>query len=449
MQVERGKATVARRFDLRPREAPIEVRLTRGGEEVQARERAGRRRAARRAGDDPLPARRLRAPPGRQRDAPRGDRASATASTSSRCTVADLTGASVCFDLDHDERASSPAAPTAVEPYLHGDLPAASQALDRAGQTRAREPAARRAPPGARREREGRALLRGRRPRAARPPSSRPTSDDASHVGDALRAGRRLRPRRRALPRDRRPRSKRRRGLRGGLRLRRGHRLLPARRRGDKVLELLEKIGRYFEAGQAALAAGRRASARSGTSSRWTCATRTTPRPAARSRSCSRSAATSTSPPAKLGEAVAASGDADAAPLELLEQLGDLLERAGPAGARPRDLRDDPQARLHLRRRRAAHRDACASCARASSRRARFATRAARRAPRTAVGAAAGREPLRDPGRDRPRRHGRRLPGARPAPRPQRRAEAPARQPAREPDRGASSSCARRARPPR
>jgi tRNA A-37 threonylcarbamoyl transferase component Bud32 len=49
--------------------------------------------------------------------------------------VQDFVGASLVFPIERDELAVFTGCPDAVEPYLAGDLPAASQALDRAGHT--------------------------------------------------------------------------------------------------------------------------------------------------------------------------------------------------------------------------------------------------------------------------------------------------------------------------
>ena len=49
--------------------------------------------------------------------------------------VQDFVGASLVFPIERDEMALFTGCPDAVEPYLGGDLPAASQALDRAGHT--------------------------------------------------------------------------------------------------------------------------------------------------------------------------------------------------------------------------------------------------------------------------------------------------------------------------
>jgi tetratricopeptide (TPR) repeat protein len=322
VQVERGQ-TLPLTFDLRPKEAPIEVRVVQGAEtgegpEVQAV-------AALRGRPDSLRYLRggsalLTVPEGSYRVVVGcGDRV-----FEEEVSVQDLAGASVAFRLDRDEQALFTGCPEAVEPYVNGDLLAASQALDRSGQAKlANLIRAEYHRERGETEKAGRFYeAAGRVQEAAELAAD---GEDAQHsatlfaqAGDFGRAGERYRE--------------------TGDFARAAEAYEAAfdydaaidchRTAGNvvKALELLEKTGRYFEAGEAALEledADRAIRNLQQVDLR-------DPDYAEACRVLAQMFADRGDPELaaqKLGEAVSASGDG--APLEMLEQLGDLLERAG------------------------------------------------------------------------------------------------------------------------
>jgi tetratricopeptide (TPR) repeat protein len=324
VQVARGSVTPVV-FDLRPREAPIEVRLARDGAEVKdsmVQAVAG-----------------LRGRPDSQRYLRGGSALLQVGNGSHRVVVGcgdrvyeqevrvqDLAGASVCFHLDGDHGAVFTGCPEAVDPYLNGDLPAASQALDRAGQTelanllRAEYHKERGETAKATRYYEA----AGRMQEAAELSTE---DQDAEHsatlfaqAGDFGRAGERYRE--------------------TGDYARAAEAYEAAfdydaaidchRRAGNlaKAQELLEKTGRYFEAGQLALDSGDAERA----IRNLQLVDLRDPDHAEACRVLAHLFAERGDlelAAAKLGEAISSAGDLDGAPLELLEQQGDLLQRAG------------------------------------------------------------------------------------------------------------------------
>jgi tRNA A-37 threonylcarbamoyl transferase component Bud32 len=324
IRVERGQALVVT-FNLRPEEAPIEVRITRGGTETQDTKTQGS--VALRGAPETLRYLRngsalLHVGNGTHRVAVGlGDRV-----FEEEIVVANLTGASVCVQADNDDAAVFVGCPDAVEPYLLGDLPTASQALDRAGQTEL-----------ANLLRAEYHKERGESDRAARyyeaagrvqeAAELAAEGSDASHsatlfeqAGDFGRAAERFRE--------------------SGEYERAAAAFEAAfdyegaidcyRRAGvaDKVLELLERTGRSFEAAEAALRAGDGDRAIRNLQ-------QVDLRDPDYAEAC-RMLGTLFSErgeldlaAAKLADAVTASGDVDSAALELLEQYGDTLERAG------------------------------------------------------------------------------------------------------------------------
>jgi tetratricopeptide (TPR) repeat protein len=325
VKVERGQTTKLE-FDLRPREAPIEVRLTQG--------EAG---AAPDASVQAVAA--LRGRPETIRYLRGGSAILQVGNGVHRVVVGvngrvyeqevqveDFVGASVCFDLDREEQALFAGCPAAVDPYVNGDLLAASQALDRAGNTQLAN------------------LLRAEHHR------ERGEADKASHYYEA--AGRVQQAAELSIETDDAQKSA---TLfeqagdfgRAAERYRETGDLekaaaayeaafdyesaIDCHRRagnGEKSLELLEKIGRYFEAGQEALAAGDEDRAIRNLQL-------VDIRDPDHGEACSILAhlfgerGDLELAAEKLGEAVSAAGDVDSAPLEVLERLGDLLERAG------------------------------------------------------------------------------------------------------------------------
>ena len=134
VKVERGKSTTLQ-FDFRPHEAPVEVRLvTSAGEEenvadvkavVALRGVAGSTRYVR--GGTAL----LHVPNGEHTVVVGWE----DRILEQQLFIQDFVGASLVFPIERDDMAVFTGCPDAVEPYLSGDLPAASQALDRAGHT--------------------------------------------------------------------------------------------------------------------------------------------------------------------------------------------------------------------------------------------------------------------------------------------------------------------------
>jgi tetratricopeptide (TPR) repeat protein len=325
VKVERG-TTVKLQFDLRPREAPIEVRLTQGPDGA-APDASVQAVAALRGRPETIRYLRggsaiLQVGNGTQHVVIGvADRV-----YEEQVSIQEFTGASVCFDLDRDEQALFVGCPAAVDPYVNGDLPAASQALDRAGQTEL-----------ANLLRAEHHKQRGETDKAARyyqaagrvqeAAELSVDADDAQQsatlfeqAGDFGRAGERYRDigdfekaaaaYEAAFDYDAAIECHRRAGG------------------AAKALELLEKIGRYFEAGQAALAcedadrAIRNLQLVDLRDPDHAEACRMLAQMFAERGDLDLAAE-------KLGEAVSVAGDAEGAPLELLEQLGDLLQRAG------------------------------------------------------------------------------------------------------------------------
>ncbi len=313
-------------FDLRPREAPIEVRLTQGSgsevkdSQVQAvaalRGRPETMRYLR--GGSAL----LQVGNGTHRVVVGcGDRV-----YEAEVHVQDLAGASVCFNIDGDHGAVFTGCPEAVDAYVNGDLTAASQALDRAGQTELANLLR------AEYHRE-----RGESAKAARyyeaagrmQEAAELVSDDqgASHsatlfaqAGDFGRAGERYR--------ETGDYAKAAEAYEAAFDY---EAAIDCHRRAgnrDRVQELLEKTGRYFEAGQAALEAGDAERA----IRNLQLVDLRDPDHAEACRALAQMFAERGDvelAAQKLGEAISAAGDLDGAPLELLEQMGDLLQRAG------------------------------------------------------------------------------------------------------------------------
>jgi tetratricopeptide (TPR) repeat protein len=313
-------------FDLRPREAPIEVRLTQGsGGEVKdsmvqavagVRGRPDSQRYLR--GGSAL----LHVGNGTHRVVVGcGDRV-----YEQEVYVHDLAGASVCFNVESEQDAVFSGCLDAVEPYLNGDLTAASQALDRAGQTelanllRAEYHKERGETAKAARYFEAAGRMQEAAELASEDRDAQHSATLFAQAGDFGRAGERYRE--------------------TGDWARAAEAYEAAfdydaaidchRRAGnlERAQELLEKTGRYFEAGQVALASD-------------------DPERAIRNlqmvdlrdpdhaEACKVLAQMFAErgdlelAAAKLGEAISSAGDLDGAPLELLEQLGDLLQRAG------------------------------------------------------------------------------------------------------------------------
>jgi tRNA A-37 threonylcarbamoyl transferase component Bud32 len=324
IRVERGQAQLVT-FNLRPEEAPIEVRVTRGGTETQDSKAQGS--VALRGAPETLRYLRngsalLHVGNGTHRVVVGlGDRV-----FEEEVVVVNLNGASVCIQADNDEAAVFVGCPDAVEPYLVGDLPTASQALDRAGQTelanllRAQYHKERGESDKAARYYEA----AGRVQEAAELVAE---GSDASHsatlfeqAGDFGRAAERFRE--------------------SGEYERAAAAFEAAfdydgaidcyRRAGvtEKVLELLERTGRAFEAAEASLRAGDGDRAIRNLQ-------QVDLRDPDYADAC-RMLGTLFSERgelelavAKLADAVSASGDVDSSALELLEQYGDTLERAG------------------------------------------------------------------------------------------------------------------------
>jgi tetratricopeptide (TPR) repeat protein len=324
VKVERGQL-VKLAFDLRPKEAPIEVRLTKGEQPVQ---------------DSTVQAvTALRGRPETIRYLRSGSALIHVANGTHRVVVGcgdrvyeqevrvhDLAGASVCFDLDRDEQALFVECPEAVEPYVNGDLPLAAQELDRAGQTRL-----------ANQLRGEYHQARGETEKAARYYEAAGRMQEAAELtadgddtersatlfkqaGDFGRAAERYREL--------------------GDHAQAGEAYEAAfdydaaidchRQAGNtaKVVELLEKTGRYFEAGQSALESGDGDRA----IHNLQLVDLRDPDHAEACRLLGQLFAERGDfelASQKIGEAISASGELDGAPLELLDQLGDLLQRAG------------------------------------------------------------------------------------------------------------------------
>jgi tRNA A-37 threonylcarbamoyl transferase component Bud32/Tfp pilus assembly protein PilF len=323
IRVERGQAQVAT-FNLRPEQAPIEVRLTRGGEAVQDASRQG--------------AVALRGAPETLRYLRGGTALLQVGNGTHRVVVgledrvfeqevyvANLTGASACFAADRDDLAVFTSCPDAVEPYLLGDLPMASQALDRAGQTELAN-LLRAEYHKERGENEKAARYYEAAGRVQEAAELAAESDDAQHsatlfeqAGDFGRAAQHYRESgdfERAAA-----------AFEAAFDY---HEAIECYRQAhapDKVMELLERTGRSFEAAQAALQAGdgdraiRNLQQVDLRDPDYCEACRTLGTLFAERGDLDLAVA-------KLADAVSASGDEDSAQLELLEQYGDLLERS-------------------------------------------------------------------------------------------------------------------------
>ena len=414
--VERGQ-TAKLEFDLRAREAPIEVRLVQGPDGA-APDPSVQAVAALRGRPESIRYIRggsaiLQVGNGTHRVVVGvGDRV-----YEQQVPVEELVGASVCFALDRDEQALFTGCPAAVDPYVNGNLLAASQALDRAGQPelanllRAEHHRERGEADEAARYYEAAGHVQQAAELSVDAEDARKSATLFEQAGDFGRAAEQYR--------ETGDLAEGRRGLRGGLRLRGGHRLLPAR--GQRAT----RSSSCSRRSAATSRPGRRRSgpatpiARSGTCSSSTSAIPTTPRPAAPSPSSSPSAASSSSPRRSSAKRCPPPATSTRRPSSCSSSLGDLLERAGQVeraletfeSIRKRDYTYPGAAERveTLRELRQSEQQASAFATRA---------RAAGGAP-TAAPRRAGREPLRDPRRDRPRRHGRGLPGARSAARPQ------------------------------
>jgi tetratricopeptide (TPR) repeat protein len=325
--VERGR-TAQLEFDLRAREAPIEVRLVQG-----------REGAAPDASVQAVAA--LRGRPESIRYIRNGSAILQVGNGTHQVVVGvgervyeqqvaieELVGASVCFDLDRDEQALFTGCPAAVDPYVNGNLLAASQALDRVGQTELANLLR------AEHHRE-----RGEAKEAARYYEAAGHVQQAAELSvDAEDAGKSATLFERAGDFGRAAEQYHETGD-----LEKAAAAYEAafdyeaaidchRRAGNaaRALELLEKIGRYFEAGQEALAAGDADRAIRNLQL-------VDLRDPDHGEACTTLAQLFDErgdldlAAEKLGEAVSAAGDTDSAPLELLERLGDLLQRAGHA----------------------------------------------------------------------------------------------------------------------
>jgi tetratricopeptide (TPR) repeat protein len=322
VQVERGR-TQPLTFDLRPKEAPIEVRLTQGAGSGEAPEVQAV--AALRGRPDSLRYLRggsalLTVPKGTYRVVVGcGDRV-----FEEEVHVQDLAGASVVFRLDRDEQALFTGCPEAVEPYVNGDLPVASQALDRSGQTelanllRAEYHRERGETEKAGRFYEAAGRVQEAAELAADGEDARHSATLFAQAGDFGRAAERYR--------ETGDLAKAAEAYEAAFDYDAAIECHRTVGNVAKALELLEKTGRYFEAGQAALEledadrAIRNLQQVDLRDPDYAEACRVLAQMFADRGDLELAAQ-------KLGEAVSSSGDA--APLEMLEQLGDLLQRAG------------------------------------------------------------------------------------------------------------------------
>jgi len=322
VRVERGQ-TAMLAFDLRPREAPIEVRLVQGDEQAPAEVQA---LAA--LGGKPESIRYLRGGAALLQVANgthrvllgTGDRV-----YEESVQVLDLSGASVQFRLDSDDGAVFTGCPEAVDPYVHGDLMAAAQALESSGQERLAN--------GLRAEYHrgrGEAQEAARYFEAAgRAQEAAELSDgsDAAHsatlfaqAGDFGRAAERYR--------ESGELAKAAEAYEAAFDYDAAIECYRSAGNAERALELLEKTGRYFEAGQAAL--GLEDAERAIRNLQMVDL-----RDPDHGEACRILAQMFADvgdldlAAEKLSEAISAAGDIDGAPLEMLEQLGDLLQRAG------------------------------------------------------------------------------------------------------------------------
>ncbi|MDH3684571.1 MAG: protein kinase [Myxococcales bacterium] len=324
IKLQRGESTTLK-FDFRPHEAPVEIRLvTSAGEgddvaDVQAVV------ALRGALDSTRYVRGgtavLHVPNG-QHTVLVGweDRI-----LEQQLLVQDFVGASLIFRIERDETALFTGCPDAVEPYLAGDLPAASQALDRAGHTelanllrgefhKARGEAAEAA-----RYYQAAGHVQEAAELSAEADDTEHSATLFEHAGDFGKAGDQYR---QSGDLDR-----------AGAAYEAAYDYDAAidcyRASGnvDKVMELLEKTGASFDAGVAALEAGddERAIRNLQMVDIRDIQFHDACRQLAELFSARGDHGLAV---AKLEDSVRSSGE-DSAPLELMEQLGDTLERAG------------------------------------------------------------------------------------------------------------------------
>jgi tRNA A-37 threonylcarbamoyl transferase component Bud32/Tfp pilus assembly protein PilF len=323
--VERGRTTKLE-FDLRAREAPIEVRLVQGPE-AAAPDASVQALAALRGRPESIRYIRngsaiLQVGNGTHRVVV----GTADRVYEQQVTIDELVGASVCFALDRDEQALFTGCPAAVDPYVNGNLVAASQALDRAGQTelanllRAEHHRERGEADEAARYYEAAGRVQQAAELTADGEDAGKSATLFEQAGDFGRAAERYR--------ETGDVEKAAAAYEAAFDYEAA--IDCHRRAGNaaRALELLEKIGRYFEAGQEALAAGDADRAIRNLQL-------VDLRDPDHAEACSTLAQLFAErgdldlAAEKLGEAVSAAGDIDSAPLELLERLGDLLQRAG------------------------------------------------------------------------------------------------------------------------
>jgi len=324
VKLPRGKTTTLK-FDFRPHEAPVEIRLVTSageGEDVADVQAVVALRGA------PDSTRYVRGGTALLH-VPNGEHTVLVGwedrILEQQLFIQSFVGASLVFPIERDEMALFTGCPDAVEPYLSGDLPAASQALDRAGHTelanllrgefhKARGEAAEAA-----RYYQAAGHVQEAAELSAEADDTEQSATLFEHAGDFGKAGDQYR---QSGDLDRAAAA-----YEAAYDYDAAIDCYRASRNLDKVMELLEKTGASFDAGVAALEAGDGERAIRNLQM-------VDIRDIQFHDACRQLAELFTArgdhelAVAKLEESMRSSGE-DSAPLELMEQLGDTLERAG------------------------------------------------------------------------------------------------------------------------